>query len=222
MHEETYFPGGKVSEAAHMEQTSATLTGLAELIAQLAPPGARVLDFGARTGGLALQLRARGFAVAGIERYSAARAAAAAVGLELQPDHTGVEQGAFDLVTAVEVIEHLRRPMAVLRHLRDLLVPGGRLFLTTPNRRGLKARLRRCRWREAQNPLHVALFDRRSLERLLQAAGFVSVRAIRFSPPGAASPARNLLHHGLQALGLYGGLRVVAEKPRPAPSPALR
>jgi SAM-dependent methyltransferase len=197
-----------------MASPAVALVGLAELIARLAPPGARILDFGAGTGELALCLRGRGFEVVGVERLAAARAAAAAAGLELHPDLTRLQPGSFDLVSAVEVIEHLRSPLAVLRDLRDLLVPGGRLFVTTPNRRGLRARLSRCRWRQARDPCHVILFDPRSLEGLLRAAGFVSVRLIRFSPLATANQGRILLQRALQALGLYGGLRVTAATPR--------
>jgi 2-polyprenyl-3-methyl-5-hydroxy-6-metoxy-1,4-benzoquinol methylase len=42
------------------------------------------------------------------------------------------EDGAFDLVFALDVIEHLRNPVAVLREIVRVLAPCGRLLLTTP------------------------------------------------------------------------------------------
>lgn len=43
------------------------------------------------------------------------------------------DNGAFDLVIASEVIEHVEDPEAFLNFLRSLLAPGGRLVLTLPN-----------------------------------------------------------------------------------------
>jgi 2-polyprenyl-6-hydroxyphenyl methylase/3-demethylubiquinone-9 3-methyltransferase len=47
-----------------------------------------------------------------------------------------VEQldGAFDLVTCMEVIEHVAEPQAFLHSLAARLAPGGLLMLSTPNR----------------------------------------------------------------------------------------
>jgi SAM-dependent methyltransferase len=51
-------------------------------------------------------------------------------------------KGAFDLVTAVEVIEHLEAPIAFLRGLAQLLAPNGVAVVTTPNVDSLPARLK--------------------------------------------------------------------------------
>jgi 2-polyprenyl-6-hydroxyphenyl methylase/3-demethylubiquinone-9 3-methyltransferase len=41
--------------------------------------------------------------------------------------------GQFDLVIACEVIEHVARPIELLRHVRRFLAPRGQILLTTPN-----------------------------------------------------------------------------------------
>ena len=48
----------------------------------------------------------------------------------------GVEEltGTFDLVTAMEVVEHVADPKAFLASLAARLAPGGLMILSTPNR----------------------------------------------------------------------------------------
>jgi 2-polyprenyl-3-methyl-5-hydroxy-6-metoxy-1,4-benzoquinol methylase len=43
------------------------------------------------------------------------------------------EPGSFDAVSFLQTIEHVRDPAAVLAHIRELLVPGGSAYVSTPN-----------------------------------------------------------------------------------------
>jgi SAM-dependent methyltransferase len=43
------------------------------------------------------------------------------------------EPGAFDAVVFLQTIEHVHDPVAVLRHFRALLAPGGVVYVSTPN-----------------------------------------------------------------------------------------
>ena len=43
------------------------------------------------------------------------------------------EPGAYDAVVFLQTIEHVRDPVAVLRHFRGLLAPGGSVYVSTPN-----------------------------------------------------------------------------------------
>ncbi|MBR8828125.1 MAG: class I SAM-dependent methyltransferase [Gomphosphaeria aponina SAG 52.96 = DSM 107014] len=54
----------------------------------------------------------------------------------------------FQLVTAIEIIEHLDCPRAFLREIHQLLCPGGYLLLTTPNIGHWAGRLRFLLWAE--------------------------------------------------------------------------
>lgn len=56
---------------------------------------------------------------------------------DLSPD----EIGKFDLIIACEVIEHVAHPDEFLSHLKTLLLPEGRILLTTPNGRHGRNRL---------------------------------------------------------------------------------
>lgn len=48
-------------------------------------------------------------------------------------DEANFEDGFFDVVVAIEVLEHVIAPKAFLQNLYAKLKPGGMLFLTTPN-----------------------------------------------------------------------------------------
>ena len=67
----------------------------------------------------------------------------------------------FDVVISAQVIEHLKDPQTYIREIRRLLKSGGRLLLTTPNK---KIRLRGERpW----NRFHVREFSAQDLQLLL-------------------------------------------------------
>lgn len=50
------------------------------------------------------------------------------------PTLTGIADNSYDTVICFQVIEHIKEDSALLHEIRRVLKPGGRLFLTTPNR----------------------------------------------------------------------------------------
>jgi 2-polyprenyl-6-hydroxyphenyl methylase/3-demethylubiquinone-9 3-methyltransferase len=108
--------------------------------------GRRALDIGCGGGLLAEPLARLGAAVVGIdaapEAVAVARSHAAAQGLAIDyramPAEAPADAGErFDLVTSMEVIEHVADLPAFIAALATLLAPGGLAVLSTPNRTAL-------------------------------------------------------------------------------------
>ncbi|MCE2509403.1 MAG: class I SAM-dependent methyltransferase [Alphaproteobacteria bacterium] len=213
MYADYYSEENIAHQTTEMESSDTALHAHAKfLAARVLKPGMRVLDFGAGIGTLGQALKQYGFETEGLEHSAGARETARArFGIELYATVDQLEKGRYDLIVMVEVIEHLTAPWETLRTLRECLAPGGRIYVTTPNRNGLQARLHGARWREAK-PFHLMLFNAHALSRMLGDCGFADTGTIRFSPLTTdAWPAR-LVHRCLQAVALYGGLRMLGTR----------
>jgi len=155
--------------------------------------GKRVLDVGCSSGYLSEPLQQRGNTLVGIELDAdAARAAErwceqVLVG-DVERMELPLEPGSFDVVLCGDVIEHLRDPGAALARLRPLLVPGGRLVVSTPNIANWAMRLSLLggRWRYTDRGFldrtHTHLFTRSTLVETIEGAGY-RVERVDFSVP---------------------------------------
>jgi 2-polyprenyl-6-hydroxyphenyl methylase/3-demethylubiquinone-9 3-methyltransferase len=104
--------------------------------------GKTALDVGCGAGLLAEPLARLGAKVTGLdaapELIAVAHEHASRQGLEIDYRAGELEQleGQFDLVTCMEVIEHVADPAAFVRALAKRLAPDGLLVLSTPNATG--------------------------------------------------------------------------------------
>lgn len=106
------------------------------------------------------------------------------------------DTGSFDVVTLIELIEHLERSVidTVLGEAHRVLRPGGKLILTTPNYAGLWPLLEKVV--NAKAPVtyedqHITRFTPSRLRTLLAGAGFDCVRVSTFQ---GAAPFAAALH----------------------------
>lgn len=140
--------------------------------------GGRLLDVGCGNGGFLLLARQAGWQVEGLDFDAGAVQTARSRGLEVH--HGGIEvldgrSACYDVITLCHVIEHVHDPVATLRRLHALLIPGGVLWLDTPNLASLGAVRFGPHWRGLETPRHL-LFTPSSLTNSLVTAGFSSFK----------------------------------------------
>jgi 2-polyprenyl-6-hydroxyphenyl methylase / 3-demethylubiquinone-9 3-methyltransferase len=112
--------------------------------------GARALDVGCGGGLLSEAMAKAGATVTGIDlgrstlQVAELHALESGVSIrylcESAETHAATSPGAYDVVTCMEMLEHVPEPQSVIRALRSLVRPGGDVFVSTINR-NLKAYL---------------------------------------------------------------------------------
>ena len=97
------------------------------------------------------------------------------LGLDILEGHASsipLGDGSLDVVTVLDVLEHLPVPQACLQEICRVLKPGGILIVATPNTASLTARLLGQRWIYFTPPEHLHLFCPRTLVGFLNREGF--------------------------------------------------
>jgi O-antigen/teichoic acid export membrane protein/cyclopropane fatty-acyl-phospholipid synthase-like methyltransferase len=214
-YESLYYPVGQNRNGVHFENTSESVlrqvfSKFEQRFGRLA--GLRLLDYGCGVGSLLRVSTEFGMRPTGIEPDAQARSTMASVRdatlYQNLEELSAAEPGKrFDMIVLWTVIEHLRRPWEDLARLRLLLEPHGSLLISTINIRSLRARIERQRWQQYRNPTHFYYFDRASLPRVIERAGFSDVSEwrlrIRYPHHGAL---RRSLHYANSVAGLADGL----------------
>ena len=144
-------------------------------IADHATPPGRLLDFGAGWGFFLAAAQQRGWDVSGIEPTPGhALYAREALRLDVRPDylhHDTFEPETFDVITSLQVFEHVEEPAAELAKLFRILKPGGLLVIEIPSIDSPLVRLLKSRHRHFV-PDHFWYFDKTTLPTFVEAGGF--------------------------------------------------
>lgn len=135
-------------------------------------PAGKLLDVGAGTGILVEQALGMGYEAHGVEPSNWLHARAAERGLPVvkgifpHPDLPGP----FDIITVIDVIEHVDNPLGMLEAVRANLSPDGVAFIVTPDVESVAARLLGFRWWHYR-VAHIGYFSRATLSDAVKRAG---------------------------------------------------
>lgn len=168
-------PGYEASRAPRALQAERLL----RTVSQYRPDG-RLLDIGAGSGIMVEVANRLGYCAEGIEPSTWMVEAATARGLKV---HQGVlpkeeTAGPYDMVTLVDVIEHVCDPVALLAEARAVMAPGGVGLVITPDVSSVAARAMGRRWWHYRMA-HIGYFDRDTLVAALKRAGLEPIVVFR-------------------------------------------
>jgi 2-polyprenyl-3-methyl-5-hydroxy-6-metoxy-1,4-benzoquinol methylase len=140
------------------------------------PKNVRVLDIGCGFGESLGYHTSRGCEAYGVEADKNIERVAKAFNLRV---HVGLfephiyESNSFDYVTLDQVIEHATHPVQMLRNIAQVLKPGGKVILSTPNSKGWGAKFFGHHWINWHTPYHLQHFSLQSMQLAAEQAGLV-------------------------------------------------
>ena len=185
----------------------------------------RVLDIGCGDGTVLDHAKAMGWEAVGTDVDPKVVEQARARGLNVFQGTVGDVPGTFDAITMCHVIEHLYDPVMTLADCYARLNPGGFIWIETPSIDALGLDRFGPFWRGLEPPRHLILFNRESLHRALEGAGFKAIEDL--PQPSVVEGvwtmsdriARGADPHATEAtpLGLVGEIKLAARVERAHP-----
>ena len=152
-----------------------TLQQKANLIAtNTKSTGRNLLDVGCGVGAFMHTMQQAGWSVTGIEPDADTRQLAKQTyGLDLLepaalfslPDHS------FDVITLWHVLEHVHSLHSYVERLKELLAPGGKIFIAVPNYQSVDAGIYGLAWAAYDVPRHLYHFTPMAMQALMEQHG---------------------------------------------------
>ncbi|MBC7830349.1 MAG: class I SAM-dependent methyltransferase [Chitinophagaceae bacterium] len=140
-----------------------------------------LLDLGAGTGAFAVRMAKAGWTVSALEPDEQARKKAADLhSLQLQDSSKLFEFGkdSFDAITLWHVLEHVHALHEYLERIKEILKPGGILFIAVPNYISYDAAIYKEYWAAYDTPRHLYHFSPEAMQKLAGSHG-LQVKKIR-------------------------------------------
>lgn len=144
----------------------------------------RLLDVGCNEGrGLQLYRR-NGWIAEGMELNETAANVARNLGFLVHSTTVNdfASPALYDVVVLANVLEHSLNPTEMLRHIKRLLKPNGRIWISCPNSNSLYRTIFGRFWINWHVPFHIVQFSSETLQSVLEASG-LSAFSVRYETP---------------------------------------
>ena len=161
------------SRAARYLQAAAIIKSVLNAAAGSGGDRPRLLDIGAGSGVLVEAASHAGLDATGIEPSTWLANVGRQHGLNIIEGtlpHPNAGSG-YDVVTLIDVIEHVTDPLGLLLSARGVLRPGGKCLVVTPDVSSLFARVLGFKWWHYRIA-HISYFNRKNLTLLMARSGF--------------------------------------------------
>lgn len=156
------------------------------------------LDVGAASGLLVAEAKKFGFKTQGVEPSLQLVKSALENGVVLTQGTITEVTEMFDVISCIDVIEHVEDPVSMISEIWAKLNENGLLLIVTPDKSSFVARVLGDRWWHIR-PAHIGYFNSRNLTDLLGLKGFVKLKTSR---PTWYLPINYILVRILKFIGL--------------------
>jgi len=188
------------------------------------------LDVGAGSGELVEASSDSGFKSMGLEPSQYLSKIAVELGRDvLRESLLTYDFGDLDVVSFIDVIEHVENPRELLSKAKSLLTPDGVLVIITPDINSLAARVFKNFWWHIR-PAHIGYFSRATLCQLLKELNlqvlsisrpprtfhgkYLATRLTEYLPAPISGVLKSIFSDSVIRLNLYDEIMVVAAFPR--------
>jgi len=144
----------------------------------------RLLDVGCGVGNLLDLARNNDWDTYGVELSETYCDYTNSIGLKVVNStltDAGFEEGFFDAISMIHVLEHIPEPLELLNEARRVLKQDGVLVVDTPDIGTITARLQKEHYISLDPDCHIWQFTPATLKELIARAGFKPIRVVRHS-----------------------------------------
>ncbi len=177
---------------------------------------AQLLDIGSGMGTLLDTARSVGFSTTGVELSSKLAEVIQSKGHKVINKNVSdiTESDQYDVVSMMDIIEHLEAPVDILNNLKKLLKPSGELVVYTPNHASLIVKMAHVLYtlgmRGAMDNIfactHTCFFTTKSLKKILEDTGYeiISTRHFQYDTSRPGQPVSALAKFAINAIETCG------------------